>query len=95
VTFNQATMDPGASVTITVVTRVRANASVPFNISNLATLTATELPNPLTASANVVSVGELPGTGESPWSRWRLPILALIGGIFVLTGVWGWRRARR
>jgi uncharacterized repeat protein (TIGR01451 family) len=95
VTFNQATMAPGASATITVVTRVRGNVTTPFDINNLATLTATELPNPLTASANVISAGELPGTGESPWSRWRAPILALAAGVFVLTGVWVWRRARR
>ncbi len=94
VTFNQGTMAPGETVTINVVTRVRPNVSVPFTISNGATLTATDL-SPLFASADLISAGELPGTGESPWSRWRIPIFALAGGVIVLAGYWLVRRARR
>jgi hypothetical protein len=93
VTFNQGTMAPGESVTITVVTRVRANVNTPFNVNNLATLTATELPNPLTAQANLISVAELPGTGETPW--WRMPVLLVAGGVVLLAGWWVVRRARR
>jgi uncharacterized repeat protein (TIGR01451 family) len=94
VTFTQGTMAAGASATINVVTRVRPNVNVPFTISNGATLTASEL-GPLFASAQLISAGELPGTGESPWSRWRIPIFALAGGVIVLAGYWLVRRARR
>jgi uncharacterized repeat protein (TIGR01451 family) len=94
VTFTQGTMAAGASATINVVTRVRPNVNVPFTISNGATLTSAEV-GPLFASAELVSAGELPGTGESPWSRWRIPIFALAGGVIVLAGYWLLRRARR
>jgi uncharacterized repeat protein (TIGR01451 family) len=94
VTFTQGTMAAGETVTINVVTRVRPNVNVPFTISNGATLTSAEV-GPLFASADLVSAGELPGTGESPWSRWRIPIFALAGGVIVLGGYWLVRRARR
>jgi len=94
VRWTMAVMPPNSSVTITVVTRVRDNAAVPFNISNQAQFVSSEVP-PLFASANVVSAAGLPGTGESPWSRWRLPIFALAGVVIVLAAAWVIRRARR
>lgn len=74
------TLNPGQSVTLTIRTRVRANASVPFIITNVAALN-----NGKTASATVASVRRLPSTGETPY--WRDPLLTLLaagGGLALL-----------
>jgi uncharacterized repeat protein (TIGR01451 family) len=71
------TLNSGDSVTLTIRTRVRANASVPFIITNVASLN-----NGKTASATVSSVRRLPSTGETPY--WRDPLLALLAAGFGL-----------
>ncbi|MBL8162683.1 MAG: DUF11 domain-containing protein [Anaerolineae bacterium] len=71
------TLNPGASVTLTIRTRVRANASVPFIITNVASLN-----NGKSASATVSSVRRLPSTGETPY--WRDPLLTLLAAGFGL-----------
>lgn len=74
VTLTIPTLNPGATVTLTIQTRVRANVATPFNITNIASLN-----NGKTASASVISVGRLPATGETPlWRGWILA-LSIIG----------------
>jgi LPXTG-motif cell wall-anchored protein len=64
-------------VVITVVTRVRDDAALPFTITNLATLTNAENPTPRTAQATVVSAGQLPQTGEAGAGNWRIALIGL------------------
>jgi uncharacterized repeat protein (TIGR01451 family) len=64
-------LDPGESVTLTIVTKVRSDAPASFVVNNEARVS----PGGITASAQVLGVTELPSTGETPW--WRLPALAL------------------
>jgi uncharacterized repeat protein (TIGR01451 family) len=77
VTFTQAVLGPGESVSIDVVTRLRPDLVPPYSLHNLASLTNAENPNPRYAQASVVGASSLPATGESPWSRWRTPLFAL------------------
>jgi uncharacterized repeat protein (TIGR01451 family) len=55
------TMNPGQTVTITLVTRVNGNVAVPFIIENTATLENGYIGS---ASARILSAGGLPATGE-------------------------------
>jgi uncharacterized repeat protein (TIGR01451 family) len=55
------TMNPGQTVTITIVTRVNGNVAVPFIIENTATLENGYIGS---ASARILSAGGLPATGE-------------------------------
>ncbi|MBZ0282594.1 MAG: DUF11 domain-containing protein [Anaerolineae bacterium] len=73
VTLTIPTLNPGATVMLTIQTRVRANVATPFTIINVASLN-----NGKTASASVVSVGRLPATGETPWWRDWLVALTLL-----------------
>jgi uncharacterized repeat protein (TIGR01451 family)/LPXTG-motif cell wall-anchored protein len=87
VNFAQPSLAAGGSITITVQTRVRANAAIPFTISNLASLRTNENPDPRTARATLSSVGSLPNTGESPWWAalvWGAGALSLAGVAFWL-----------
>jgi len=77
VTFTQAVLGPGESVSIEVLTRLREDVVPPYSLHNLASLTNAENPNPRYAQASVVGASGLPATGESPWSRWRTPLFAL------------------
>lgn len=83
VIFEQALLLPGESVTITVNTRVRGDATIPYTIINTACLTTAEDGNPVCASATVLSVTALPNTGEVP------PIALWISAIGVLIGITG------
>lgn len=77
VTLTIPTLSPGATVTLTIQTRVRPGVATPFSITNVASLN-----NGKTASATLLSVASLPATGETPWWRdWLMALAALaIGG---------------
>jgi uncharacterized repeat protein (TIGR01451 family)/LPXTG-motif cell wall-anchored protein len=87
VTFTLASLAPGQTVTITIVTRVRENAALPFVAVNTAQLTSSG--GSTSASATLTGVSELPATGETPdfFVRWGgvivLAMIALV--LFVLT----------
>lgn len=81
VTLLVADLDPGQSVTVTVTARIRPTVPVPFSIRNVAVLTNNENPTPRTASALVLSVGNLPSTGESP--RWITDLLLIVAALSV------------
>jgi uncharacterized repeat protein (TIGR01451 family) len=77
VTFNIGTLRANSTVTISVRTRVRPNVIPPFTITNVAVLS-----NPYSGSAagTVSSVVGLPETGQTPW--WRDAVLVIaIGGL--------------
>lgn len=81
ITLTQGALAPGESITITITTDVGDNVAIPFAINNPASLTCdcTESRN---AIATIVSVLELPATGETPW--WRtIALLAGLSGIGV------------
>jgi uncharacterized repeat protein (TIGR01451 family) len=88
VNFNLGSLDGGGSVTITIRTRVRDNAPLPFVITNQACMSSSINPGGSCTQATLVSAGELPATGQSPWSVWRMPLLVMV----VMSGVWVWRR---
>lgn len=81
VTLLVADLDPGQSVTVTVTARIRPSVPVPFSIRNIAALTNNENPTPRTASALVLSVGNLPSTGEAP--RWITDLLLIAAALSV------------
>lgn len=86
VTFQQAVVNPGQSVTITVTTRVRDNVAMPFILTNVACLN-----NAINQCAQASTVGALtlPATGQSPWSEMRAALLRLgiISLMLALVGV--------
>ena len=95
-TFTINKLDPGQNVTVTILTRVRPDVKPPFIIINQAGISNTEDLTVRTAQAVLMSISELPATGESPW--WRLPVLLLIGltmAAVTLTGAKAITRARR
>ena len=81
VTYTIAVLNPGQSVVVTILTRVRQGITVPFDISNTATLSNGYVGS---ASDHIISATSLPATGETPW--WRLPLLLLAGGLVLFTG---------
>lgn len=93
ITYTQASLAPGASATITIRARVRANAAVPFVITNAASMDFDGSPTLRVSSASIASVRSLPTTGETPW--WRLPLLLLLAAGFGMAGTLGVGRARR
>ncbi|MBC7869818.1 MAG: DUF11 domain-containing protein, partial [Chitinophagaceae bacterium] len=73
--FEQNALNPGESITITVTTQVRSEVAVPFLVRNQACLNLTPQQ---CASAQLLSVNQLPQTGETP--QWRgLALLSMIG----------------
>jgi hypothetical protein len=78
VTLTQGSLAPGETITITITTDVGEDVAVPFAINNPASLTCdcTESRN---AVATIVSVLELPATGESPWWRTMIWLVGLSG----------------
>ncbi len=89
---------PGESVVITVQTLVSSAVPAPFFAENIACLTSLELPNPECAEAAVTSVSNLPFTGESPWSSWRVLILIIFVGVgagSVIPIRWLWRQRHK
>lgn len=95
VNFSIGTLNPGASVTITINTRVRDDAALPFVITNRACTTSSENPDARCAQATLVSAGQLPATGESPWSPWRMPVFALAALLLGGGVISAWRLAAR
>lgn len=90
VTWSIAVLNPGQSVTTSIVTRIRSNTAVPFTINNLAVLGGGAGSASATtggasgaysgqASATVLSVGSLPATGYEPW--WRTPLIIITVGL--------------
>jgi len=90
VVVKQDSFAPGETITITITTDVGTNVEVPFAINNPAILRC-DCPNDSNAIATIVSVLELPSTGEQPW--WRNPFLLAV----TLTGALGlaYRRKRK
>lgn len=86
VTFTQAVMDPGATTVITIVTRVRDDAPLPFVIVNSAGANSNQQPNVVTSSASASSARRLPATGETPATHWPLV------GAMLLVVLWLVRR---
>lgn len=93
VSFSQATLNPGESVTITINTRVRDNVAMPFTLRNQACFSSATTAQQCATSPNVLSVATLPSTGLSPWSAYRLPLITLTGVISLLAGMIGLRRS--
>lgn len=77
-------------VVITVVTRVRDDAPVPFTADNIATLTGDGVP-PKTSTDRIISARSLPTTGESPWTAarpWALAALLALAGLAITSLAW-------
>jgi uncharacterized repeat protein (TIGR01451 family) len=83
---------PNSTATVTIRTRVRPDAPVPFQVRNSACLRE---PVSECVRVPILSVTQLPSTGESPWSAWRpwIMALALIAGGGV--GLAAFRRGRQ
>ncbi len=79
VTYSVGVLNPNETITITIQTRVRPDTSVPFYITNVASLTGGG-----DASATVLSPVTLPHTGEEPW--WRTPMLLIALAVIVGLG---------
>ena len=82
VTVKQESFAPGETITITLTTEINSDVAVPFAINNPAVLRC-DCSDESNAIATIISVLQLPATGETPW--WRLPLLLLIlvGGMSV------------
>jgi uncharacterized repeat protein (TIGR01451 family) len=85
VTLRVPSLAPGEAVTLTIVTRVRANAAG-FAIQNEAVLRNLNS----RANAQIALVRGLPATGETPW--WRAAALLGIGGLTASALYLVWRR---
>ena len=96
VTYSIVVINPGQSVRVNVLTRIRKGTPVPFIITNTVNLTNGLVGSSssiiASASASVYSVGSLPATGFAP--VWREPLLIGITTLLVLFGV-GVVRARQ
>lgn len=77
-----ASIAPGASVSVTINTRIRANVPVPFILENDARLDG------LRAKASIVSAGQLPATGQSILQRVRIPLAVMTGLLLAGLGWW-------
>ncbi len=91
VTYSIVVLNPGQTLHVTILTRVRAGTPVPFMISNTATLTGAG--SGASASATLLSVGSLPATGFEP--PWRAPLLIGIAVLLVLFTVGAVRLGQR
>jgi uncharacterized repeat protein (TIGR01451 family) len=94
ITFTQPILNSLGSTTITIVTRVRPDTSVPFIIANRAIMTGDNF-NPKESTAILLSLTELPATGETPFLSIVLRFIALIGAgaAALIAGLW-FRRKR-
>jgi len=81
INFEQSTLNVGEFVTITVTTQVRSEARVPFLVRNQACLNLTPV---ACASADLLSVTQLPRTGETP--QWRGLVLLCMMGLMLAGG---------
>jgi uncharacterized repeat protein (TIGR01451 family) len=77
ITVDIGSLGPGASVTITIVTRITDSANVPVLFDNFAYVDGTW------DTARVVRASQLVQTGETPW--WQGPLLAL-GILMMIVG---------
>jgi len=77
------------TVTITLTTTVNDDVDLPFAINNPAVLTC-DCDDDSNAIATILSVLELPATGETPW--WRMILLLILTGGIGLAGYVGYRR---
>jgi len=90
VTVKQDSLANGETITITVTTEINDDVEIPFAINNPALLTC-DCNEERNAIATVLSVLELPATGETPW--WRDALIAtLMGGLLLGGGYVGYRR---
>jgi len=79
VTYNLASLQPGASTAVYITTRIRDDIGIPFTITNVANMTYNEDPGVVhSAQAVVRSVTVLPVTGQMPL---RLQILRVVLGL--------------
>jgi uncharacterized repeat protein (TIGR01451 family) len=76
VRLTQSVLGSHQSATVEITARVSENAPIPFIIRNLSCVLTNELSDPACSQSTVISVTSLPITGESHWSKWRLPIFA-------------------
>lgn len=84
VNFTLAFLGVGQSVDITIVSRVRSDAPLPFIARNSVTLTGDGLP-PRSAQATVVSASSLPATGERSVAWWMVAAMLVgVGIVFVV-----------
>jgi uncharacterized repeat protein (TIGR01451 family)/LPXTG-motif cell wall-anchored protein len=90
VTYTQAVLSPGETVTLTITTRVRDDAVLPFTLTNSATITNSENPTPRSAQATLTGVSNLPNTGETlPPVLWLGLIIGILGAAaFIGRSVW-------
>ena len=83
VTVKQDSFAPGEVITITLTTDVSDSVEIPFVINNPALLQC-DCSEDRNAIASIISVLELPATGETPW--WRIPLLIsmMFGGLLIV-----------
>ena len=79
ITYSIPSLNPNQSSTLTVTAQVRATASVPFELTNLACVNGS-----ICDSATVLSITQLPATGQSPYSNVRQLLVLLVGVVLVL-----------
>ncbi|MBA3873020.1 MAG: DUF11 domain-containing protein [Anaerolineae bacterium] len=82
VSYSIPVLNPGQTIKVTVVTRIRLGTPVPFIITNTVNLSGATVGS---ASATVLSVGSLPATGFEP--LWRTPLLIGMVVLLLLFGV--------
>lgn len=92
--WTQPTLSVGDTVTIIIITRVRADADVPFVVTNTAVLTGDNFEE-MDSSAVVISVLELPATGETPRDALILRTLLMTLGVVIVIGLGGMMLRRR
>ncbi len=85
VRLTQAVLQPGERITITLLTQVRDD-DVFDTIINEACLSSSSNPSPSCAQMEFLRASGLPGTGETPWWRDWLLILAAAAGV-ILSGL--------
>ncbi len=97
VTYSIVVINPGQSVRVSVLTRIRVGTPVPFIITNTVNLTNGLVGSSSSiissASATVLSVGSLPATGFAP--AWREPLLVGIAVLLMLFGIGAVRTRQR
>jgi hypothetical protein len=93
VTADIGTLAAGQTVTLTIRTRILSTVAVPYTTRNIAVLNYAGIGTPISAQAQAFAPSTLPATGESPWSRWRAGLVAILIAGGAGLGVWSLRRA--
>lgn len=92
VTYTNPSLAPGATVNITINTRIANNFQGSL-VSAVSTFSADGVA-PQRMMTQAVIVASLPATGETPW--WRTPLLLTMGtGALMLMGAGAWALRRR